>query len=261
MSLRIAVLKPLRAAIAAAVLTPLFASGAIAFETPSSMRLFGHGERVTVGVAEFPKWTRVLQRHGQEEAIERAPCRNGACALQRWRAHLDGLAGRARSEQLRSVNAYINGARFVADATNYGVADYWATPRELFARGGDCEDFAIAKYLSLRRLGWNMENVRVVVSMEERRHELHAVLAVKSEGTIWILDNLLPEPTDHRRISHYRPIFSINEFAWWFHHGAGAPRLVSEADRALMAGASCKLKTELLAALRRVDTDAEVGAY
>jgi predicted transglutaminase-like cysteine proteinase len=255
--------KRLQSALAALAVGAILAaaSAAIAFETPGGMRLFGYGERPNIGLAEFPKWTRVLQRYGLEQALEQAPCGDGSCAPQRWRAHLDGLSGRSPSEQLRSVNAYINRTRFVADSINYGVADYWATPREFFARGGDCEDFAIAKFLSLRRLGWNMELVRVVVAMDERRRELHAVLAVKTEGTVMILDNLLPEPTDHRRITHYRPIYSINEFAWWFHHRVGAPSVVSAADRSLLARASCKTATEFSAALRRFDEYAEVGPY
>lgn len=258
-----AVPTPVRSVLAAAtvLLTFAIASLAIAFQLPGSMRLFGYGERVSVGVAQFPKWARVLQRYAQEEAIERMPCRGGVCALQRWRAHLEGLRGREWSEQMRSVDAYINRTRFVHDSSNYGLADFWATPREFFARGGDCEDFAIAKYLSLKRLGWNMDNVRVVVTMETRRRELHAVLAVQAGGTIWILDNLLTQPTDHRQVRQYRPIFSINEHAWWFHSHPGTHRIVSEADRELLQAASCKTASDFVAALETYMRHAEVGPY
>lgn len=248
-------------AAAAAFLLVAFASQALAFEMTGSMRLFGYGERASIGVAEFPKWTRMLERYAREQALETMPCREGACALQRWRAHVESLKGRSANEQLRSIDAYVNRARFVHDSTNYGIADYWATPRELFTRGGDCEDFAITKYLSLKRLGWDMENVRVVVTMETRRRELHAILAVKAGGTIWILDNLLSEPADHRKLAQYRPIFSINEHAWWMHSRPGAPVLVSEDERELLQRASCKTTSDFVFALERYMWIAEVGHY
>jgi predicted transglutaminase-like cysteine proteinase len=225
------------------------------------MRLFGYGERASVGVAEFPKWTRMLERYSRERAIETMPCREGACALQRWRTHIESLKGRSASEQLRAINAYVNRARFVHDSINYGIADHWATPRELFARGGDCEDFAITKYLSLKRLGWDMENVRVVVSMETRRRELHAILAVKTGGTIWILDNLLAEPADHSKVSQYRPIFSINEHAWWLHSRPGAPVVVSEDESNLLQRASCKTTSDFVFALVRYMSFVDAGPY
>ncbi len=244
------------AAVAAVSISP-----SAAFEMLGSMRLFGYGERASLGVADFPKWTRMLERYARERALETMPCRQGACALQRWHAHVESLKGRSANEQLRAIDAYVNRARFVHDSINYGIADHWATPRELFARGGDCEDYAITKYLSLKRLGWDMENVRVVVSMDTRRRELHAILAAKSGGTIWILDNLLSEPADHRKVAQYRPIFSINEHAWWLHTRPGAPTLVSEDERDLLQRASCKTTSDFVFALERYMMFEEVGPY
>ena len=234
-------------------------SPAFPLETSGSMSLFGRGERATLGVAEFPKWTRMLVRHRLEAPIEQAACTVGPCALQRWRAQIASFASHRRGDQLREINAYINRTPFVSDAINYGVVDHWATPREFFARGGDCEDFAIAKYMSLRRLGWDMDLIRIAVVMDERRRELHGVLAVKTGGTVLILDNLLPEPTDHRQIPHYRPIYSINEFAWWSHHRIGVPRVISQADKELMQRGSCRTTAEYLDALQHRGRYADMG--
>lgn len=206
---------------------------------PSAMRLFGYGERASFNVLQFPKWVRVLGRYAQERALETAPCTAGPCHLQRWRDYLRSLRGREPMAQLVGINAYINRVRFVPDDSNYGVVDYWATPREFFARGGDCEDYAIAKYLSLQNLGWDMSGIRVAVTMHERRQVLHAVLAVKRGANVYILDNLLPDVIDHLSLTYYRPIYSINGNGWWFHGRAGAPLSLSTEDTRLMAKASC----------------------
>ena len=240
------------AAALAIALALAFVSPAAAFETPASMRLFGFGERATLGTGEFPKWTQMLARYEHEKLLEAQVCLAGPCRLQNWRAHLRTLAGRDKLAQLRAVNAYVNGFVFRTDQSNYGMMDYWATPREFFARGGDCEDFSIAKYLSLRHLGWDMDYVRLVVTMHERRRELHAVLAVKTGPTIWILDNLLPEPTDHRQLSYYRPIYSINEQAWWRHTHPGVAEGPADPDRTdkfALARGGCETSEDFVAAV------------
>jgi len=53
--------------------------------------------------------------------------------------------------------------------------------------------------------------------MHHGRRELHAVLVAYVGGTAYVLDNLLPRPTDHRSLAQYQPIYSINASAWWLH--------------------------------------------
>ncbi|MCW5774599.1 MAG: transglutaminase-like cysteine peptidase, partial [Rhodospirillaceae bacterium] len=114
-----------------------------------------------------------------------------------------------------AVNAYINRVPYRADIDNYGVDDYWATPREFFARGGDCEDYAIAKYLSLRALGWPAERLRVAVIEDRARNLVHSVLIAYHEGRALVLDIEIETVTDQRRIDRYAPIFAIAENGWW----------------------------------------------
>lgn len=116
-----------------------------------------------------------------------------------------------------SVNAMMNRKKYIVDNKNWGKSDYWATPIEFMARGGDCEDFAIAKYVALRALGVPEEDLRVAIVHDMKKNIPHAILVVYSEKGALILDNQLPDARPAEQIHHYRPIFSINRQGWWLH--------------------------------------------
>jgi len=85
-----------------------------------------------------------------------------AIRVQQWRAIMASDKGRDDAAKLEPVNRFFNALPFVSDAQHWGTADYWATPLEfLQSHGGDCEDFAIAKYLTLRELGVPIELLRI----------------------------------------------------------------------------------------------------
>ena len=186
---------------------------------PRRQTLFGSEEQRARSIHLFPKWTNILRRHNARRTRPRGACRAGAaeCRLGEWRKALDGLRGRDRQDQLRAVNRLINRVPYAADDANYGVADHWAAPDEFFAKGGDCEDYAIAKYLSLKAVGIPPGAMRILVLYDERRRAPHAVLIVSLNGVSYVLDNTTDEIVDARRIHHFRPIYSINEAFWWVH--------------------------------------------
>ena len=198
------------------------APAAQAADPVPAVRLFGSSERANPNILMFNKWVTVLARYEQEKALGTQPCTSGNCALQHWVQFVNGLKGQDRLAQLEAVNAYVNRTRYQTDESRYGMVDYWATPREFLGRSGDCEDYAFAKYLSLRKLGWSVDELRIVVMMHHGRRELHAILVAYVGGTAYVLDNLLPRPTDHGALPQYQPIYSINERAW-FHHSDWAP--------------------------------------
>ena len=177
--------------------------------------LFGAGEIAHPPATDFAKWTETMARYERERPREKALCEAGDCALVRWREFLETLRGQPPLRQLAAVNAYLNRVAYRTDQDNYGAEDYWATPRELFARGGDCEDYAIAKYLSLRALGWPAERLRVAVVHDNARDLVHAALIAYHGGDAYVLDIEFPAVTDHRKIARYAPIFSISENGWW----------------------------------------------
>lgn len=182
--------------------------------------LFGSTETRREGSARFPKWKGAIDRTLREREILKQPCRKSAvstCDMHDWQALLNTLRGRARAEQIHQINLEMNRRAYVLDPINWGVADYWASPAQFFQKNGDCEDYSIAKYMSLRDLGLQPRDMRVVVLNDENLKIPHAVLAVRNAGDELILDNQVNRVVSHRIIRHYRPIFSINEEAWWLH--------------------------------------------
>jgi predicted transglutaminase-like cysteine proteinase len=182
--------------------------------------LFGFDEKRFDTITPFTKWTGVLQRYLKEHKLEDSVCHSSLfhnCNLQDWKKFIMGLRGKPALAQFDAVNRYMNRSPYVTDPVNYGVPDYWATPRQFFIKDGDCEDYAITKYMSLRELGWPTETMRIVVLQDENLNVAHAVLVVFYQGRTYVLDNQIDEVVTDDRIAHYRPIYSINEQAWWLH--------------------------------------------
>jgi predicted transglutaminase-like cysteine proteinase len=121
--------------------------------------------------------------------------------LEGWKEFIQRTGGRAGQApggagepgQLRPVNAFFNGVRSVEDRVQWGVEDYWATPAEfLSSDGGDCEDYAMAKYFALKELGVPAGRLRLVYVRTWRSSGAHMVLAYFSVpgAEPLILDNL-----------------------------------------------------------------------
>ena len=187
----------------------------------SAPSLFGSVEFRAQSLAALPQWQRTLARIEQERPVYLACARSAASCPSRsvlaWQSLVKGQIGRARIEQISAVNQFFNNWRYKTDEQNYGVRDYWATPLEFLRHSGDCEDYAIAKYVTLRQLGFPAERLRVVVVRDVLRDLAHAVLAAYVGDQVYILDNLTRAVLPHERVAHYVPYYSINESTRWAH--------------------------------------------
>jgi predicted transglutaminase-like cysteine proteinase len=187
-----------------------------------SALLFGDKEVRSPDIARFHKWTDMLARfHEEASREERSSCAEDsltACPYTSWFHFLNGLKERDRMSQVTEVNRYVNRATYQSDDETWGIRDRWATPGEFLGRKGDCEDFAIAKYLSLRALGFGDDEVRMVGVRDMRRAQDHAVVAVRVAGTTYLLDNQIREVQEASSVKRYRPIFSITE-SYWVRYG------------------------------------------
>lgn len=199
----------------------LSAAGDLAAAPPGE-GLLGFAERRHEDLSAFTKWADMLARHQWEEAHahQPQPCRISAdfsCPRDGWQNLIRELEGRPVAEQVAAVDAFFNAVPYLEDSINWGSPDHWATPREFLERGGDCEDYAIAKYFTLKALGVDPARMRLMVVEDLNLQMPHAVLAVRLDDGVLILDNQAPEPVSAAAISHYRPIYSINQEAWWLH--------------------------------------------
>jgi predicted transglutaminase-like cysteine proteinase len=182
--------------------------------------LFGARETRSENLRPFQKWLSALDRHLTEHGMLNGPCTpNGLerCQLHVWRSFLESLQPLDRRAQIDAINTFVNNHPYVADLVNWGTEDYWETPREFLDRNGDCEDYAIAKFLSLRYLGFSNDALRIVVLQDLNLRIHHAILAVYLDGEILALDNQIKAAISTERIRHYKPIYSINEQSWWLH--------------------------------------------
>jgi predicted transglutaminase-like cysteine proteinase len=188
--------------------------------------LFQTGVRGSQGFTFFPFWQQILT----DMAAAQPPSASHAdaahvpqCASMRtcvppvWTSFLDSLRKQPRRAQLIAVNQWANSRPYVEDWVNWHVPDYWETPGEFLTRGGDCEDYAITKYFSLVRLGFSPDDLRVVIVNDTNLDQFHAVLAVRDEGTVWLLDNQIPQAVPMDVAVQYVPIYSLNERGWWMH--------------------------------------------
>ncbi len=139
------------------------------------------------------------------------------CPVAEWRAFLGKIDGKDRKSQLRAVNRYVNRARYVSDQRNYGMADFWASAGQLLRRGGDCEDYVVAKYVSLRALGLPVDSMRMAVVFDRVRRIVHAVLLIDIGTETLVLDNQSQYVLPAQRVTRYQAIYSINEHNWWIH--------------------------------------------
>jgi len=120
--------------------------------------------------------------------------------------------GRAR---LGDINRAINLAiRPMSDLAQYGEIDVWTSPLVTFDRGaGDCEDYAIAKFMALRQAGIAADDLRIVIMRDTIRGEDHAVAAARLDGHWLMLDNRRMALVEDVQVRNYRPLFVFDQSA------------------------------------------------
>ena len=186
---------------------------------PSSVSamLFGYEQSERNNLTIFPQWLSVLERNIKQRAPE-GNCTErvmNQCHLKNWIDFISSIRKLNRKRQLEEVNKFANKQDYILDIENYGVVDFWATPREFLYNNGDCEDYAIIKMLSLKMLGFKKDSLKLVVLQDTNLRIAHAVLAVDINGDTVIMDNQIEEIISHKFILHYIPIYAINESKWW----------------------------------------------
>jgi predicted transglutaminase-like cysteine proteinase len=182
---------------------------------------FNSKETPSTNLKPFKKWNQALNRFSKEKAEKvTGDCSSSKlnkCHYDGWMKYLKKQKGKDKLTLINEINGRMNKAKYVTDNNNWGEKDYWATPGEFMAKFGDCEDYAIIKYLSLRLLGFKAEEVRVVAVKDLNLKVGHAILVAFVDGKTYVLDNQIKQVVEAKTIRHYQPVFSISSKTWWRH--------------------------------------------
>ena len=154
---------------------------------------------------------------------ERVETKCGKDAIPRFRAWEELIRQNKNvsdRQKIESVNRFFNKVRFAEDIDVWGVQDYWANPYEFLCKNaGDCEDYAIAKYFTLKAMG--MEEVKLYIMYVKVRRlwitQSHMVLAYYSHpgADPLILDNLINSVKPASKRTDLSPVFGFNGKDLW----------------------------------------------
>ena len=137
-------------------------------------------------------------------------------------------------EKLDRVNAFFNAVTFINDIDHWGVEDYWATPLQLLAsNGGDCEDFSIAKYFTLREMGVPAKHLRLTYVKALDLNQAHMVLtyARTPDADPLVLDNLVREIRTSSHRDDLVPVYSFNAEGLWLARERGNDQHLGKPER------------------------------
>jgi len=171
------------------------------------------------------------------ETLQRAADKYGSDArtrLTEWETLVRQDESTSDLEKLEKVNSFFNRMEFVDDIVHWGEKDYWATPVEFLAsRGGDCEDFSIAKYFTLQAMGIPDEKLNLTYVKALRYNVHHMVLTYFSApgAEPLVLDNIvgIVKPASER--ADLIPIYSFNGTGLWLAKQRGQGKLAGSSSR------------------------------
>lgn len=187
---------------------------------------------LTITIATVPKnitqsTFNKYQSKYNEQALKR---------LVAWDNLIEQAKAKSILHKLKDVNDFFNRIRYSLDIKHWGQNDYWATPFEFMGTGaGDCEDYAIAKYFTLRKLGVPDDKLRITyVKLKQVRtkyEQAHMVLTYyhKPNSIPIVLDNVNRRLQLANKRPDLKPVYSFNAEGLWKAQtkGKGAQRVGS----------------------------------
>ena len=161
--------------------------------------------------------------------------KEGPARFTAWEELIHNDKSPSDREKLSKVNHFYNSRiRFVSDIDLWGVQDYWATPIEFLCKNaGDCEDFAIAKYFTLKAMGVAEEKLNIAYVKAIQYNIAHMVLTYYSEpgAEPLVLDNLIDSIEPGSKRTDLMPVFSFNGLGLWTAKERGKGKMAGSADR------------------------------
>jgi len=166
----------------------------------------------------------VQQRYG-EDAVSR---------FTSWRDLIVEGSSESDWDRIHLANQFFNRqVGYRSDQEHWGKNDYWATPVETLGTGaGDCEDYALAKYFTLRAMGVADDKLRLMYVRALSINEPHMVLVYfeTPEAMPYVLDNMVNDIQLAQYRTDLRPIYSFNASGLWLAKANGLGRRVKDSS-------------------------------
>lgn len=172
-----------------------------------------------------------------QELLDTVVQNYGGQAKQRlldWQSLINDDQSSNDLERLQKVNDFFNRQEFISDLLLWKDKDYWATPVEFLAQnGGDCEDFSIAKYFTLKKLGIDENKLNLTYAKAVELNQAHMVVTYyeQPEAEPLVLDNLIDEIKPASLRPDLLPVFSFNGIGLWLAKERGRGKLVGNSSR------------------------------
>ena len=155
--------------------------------------------------------------------------------VEKWQKLMQTAKILPEQEKLKQVNDFFNQRiEFVDDIYLWGLNDYWATPLEFLSKGaGDCEDYSIAKYFTLKELGVPESKMRITYVKALKLNQAHMVLTYFSSPRAIpvVLDNLIPQIKLATKRTDLLPVYSFNGSGLWLAKSRGNGQRVGGSSR------------------------------
>lgn len=179
------------------------------------------GGKATTGIFDFDKalLDRVEKKYGKPAVLR----------LQSLTKLVKERAAGSEMDKVIYVNKFFNRITYYTDIVHWKQNDYWATPVEkLNTYGGDCEDYAISKYFTLRELGVAEHKLRIMYVKAIDWGEAHMVLTYfpAPDDIPLVLDNINPEILPANKRKDLIPVFSFNAESLWLAKSRGTGKKV-----------------------------------
>jgi predicted transglutaminase-like cysteine proteinase len=172
---------------------------------------------LAAGIAEFsPNLLRHIQETWGGDAVDRL--KEWSNKESEWVAKAPKRSVEYEEDDLKPINRFWNKVPYLNDSKHWAKEDYWATPVEMLAsNAGDCEDYSIAKYFSLKEMGVPPASLRITYVRALKTNEAHMVLAYypKPDAEPYILDNMTGKLLLASERMDLEPVYSFNDDDMW----------------------------------------------
>ena len=142
--------------------------------------------------------------------------------VEEWDVMIESSKDENTLNKIKNVNDFFNKILYKTDLSTWGVKDYWATPFEFMGiSAGDCEDYAIAKYFSLIKLGIPDEKLRITYvsykKVNSKFEQAHMVLTYYHKVGVEpvVLDNINKTLQVASKRPDLVPVYSFNASGLW----------------------------------------------